>query len=143
MKLFRFPLERVLEWRRMELEQAEARFKQQAAALAEIDRERAEAEAAELRMEIQVRAWRPVWGGDLTALGAFRLAMQKCEEVLHARRVQCKKELSARQEAMLEARRRLRLLERLKEKRLAEWRRECDRETEAEAAEAYLAGWGR
>jgi hypothetical protein len=84
-----------------------------------------------------------VWGGDLTALGAFRVSAQKREEILQSRRAQCEKELAARESAMLEARRRLRLLERLKERRLSEWRAQCDRELEQDAAEAYLAGWGR
>ena len=143
MKSFHFPLERVLDWRRTELEQAETRFKQQAAALADLDRQRAEMEAADIRVEIQVRAWRPVWGGDLAALGAFRLQIQRRGEALHARRTECKKELDQRQKAMMEARRRLRLLERMKERRMAEWRAACEQELEQQAAESYLAQWGR
>jgi hypothetical protein len=44
---------------------------------------------------------------------------------------------------MLEARRRCRLLERLKEHRLTEWTAERDREVEEIAAESYLARWSR
>ena len=44
---------------------------------------------------------------------------------------------------MLEARRRCRLLERLKERRLAEWTAERDQELEEMAAETYLARWSR
>jgi len=143
MKNFHFPLERVLGWRRAELQRAEVLFKQQASVLAGIDREAAEAAAAERRMEIQVRTWRPVWGGDLAALGAFRLATQKREAVLEARRSEVQQELSKRHATMLEARRKVRLLERLQDRRLTEWRAQCDRELEQEAAEAYLAGWGR
>ena len=141
MKSFQFPLERALGWRRTQLEQAELRFKQQAAALADMDRERAELEAADFRAEIEVRAWKPVWGGDLAALGRFRLQTQRREEALHGRRAECEKELDQRQKAMMEARRRLRLLERLKERRAAEWRVECDRELEQQAAESFLAQW--
>jgi flagellar export protein FliJ len=143
MTTFRFPLERVLDWRRTELEMAESRFKQQAAALAELDRQHAELEAAGIRTEIQVRQWRPLSGGDLAALGGFRLQIKKREQGLAARRAQCREELAKRQNAMLEARRRLRLLERLKERRLAEWRAACDRELEEQAAVTYLARWSR
>jgi len=143
MTSFRFPLQKVLDWRRTELELAEARFKQQAAALAGLDRERAELEAAGIRTEIQVREWRPVSGGDLTALGGFRLQIRKRGQDMAARRVECAKELAARQNAMLEARRRLRLLERLKERRLAEWRVAETRELDEQAAVAYLARWSR
>jgi flagellar export protein FliJ len=141
MTSFRFPLERVLDWRRTELELAEARFKRQAGALAELDRQRAELEAAGIRTEIQVRQWRPVSGGDLAALGGFRLQVKVREQGLAARRAECQKELEKLQNAMLEARRRLRLLERLKERRLAEWRAAFDRELEEQAAVSYLARW--
>ena len=44
---------------------------------------------------------------------------------------------------MLEARRRCRLLERLKERRLAEWTTARDHEVEEIAAESYLARWSQ
>jgi len=138
---FRFRLQKVLDWRRTELDLAEARFKQQTAALAELDRERAELEAAGVRTEILVREWRPLSGGDLAALGGFRLQIKKREQGIAVRRGACAKELAARQSAMLEARRRLRLLERLKERRLAEWRAAQNRELDEQAAVAYLARW--
>ena len=52
MKAFQFPLERALEWRRRQLEIEESRFKQQAAALAELDRTRAELESVAIRAEL-------------------------------------------------------------------------------------------
>jgi hypothetical protein len=42
---------------------------------------------------------------------------------------------------MLEARRRCRLLERLRERRWDEWKAAADRELEETAAESYLARW--
>jgi flagellar biosynthesis chaperone FliJ len=47
------------------------------------------------------------------------------------------------QQAMVEARRRLRLLEKLEEKQLSSWKEEADREQENLAAELYLARWGK
>ena len=47
------------------------------------------------------------------------------------------------QQAMLEARRRVRLLEKLEEKQLRLWKAEADREQENLAAELYLGRWGR
>jgi len=142
MKSFHFALERVLEWRRSELDLAEARFREQMAVLAGIEREQAEMEAAGIRAEIQVRQWRPVSGSDLAALAGFRLQTKAHEKTLSARRTECARELAGRQTTMLEARRRLRLLERLKERRLAEWRAVCDRDLEEQAAELYLARFG-
>jgi len=44
---------------------------------------------------------------------------------------------------VLEAQRRVRLLERLRERRFSEWEAELNRELEALAAESYLARWKR
>jgi flagellar export protein FliJ len=140
---FRFRLQRVLEWRRTQLEIAEAHFRQQADAVAGLDRARAELEAAGISAEMQVRAWRPLGAGDLAALGNFRLLVRNRERQLAVRRAEAEKELATRQEAMLEARRRYRLLERLRERRLADWQAAADKEVEDFAAEAYLAHWPR
>jgi len=143
MNSFRFPLQKALDWRTTELELEEARFKLQVAALAALDRERAGWEAAGISAEIQVRGWSPLAGGDLTALGNFRLNVKQRETEVDARRVECRKSLEAQQTAMLEARRRCRLLERLKDRRLAEWQSARDHELEQLASEAFLAKWGR
>ena len=143
MKTFHFPLEKALEWRRIELELEEARYKQQSAELASLDRRRAEIEASGIRAEIQVREWTPVSAGDLAALGNFRLRVKSDEAELAGRRAECARKLADRQKHMLEARRRCRLLERLKERRLAEWKSAADRELEQIAAESYLSRWNQ
>ena len=143
MKAFRFPLEKALEWRRKQLELEQTRFRQQAAALAELDRSRAELEATAIRAEVQVRAWNPLAGTDLAALAGFRGFVEKQERTLAARRAECEHSLEVRKSAMLEARRRCRLLEKLRERKWAEWRAEADREAEQFAAECHLAGMVR
>ena len=140
MTAFRFRLEKVLGWRRTELELSETRFKQQMALLAELDRRQAELEAAGIRAEFQVRAARPLDGSDLAALEAFRRHIRVREQDLSVERAEEHKKLEQRQQAMLEARRRCRLLERLRERRLSEWQAATDRETEQLASESYLAG---
>ena len=143
MKAFHFPLQKALEWRRLELELEEARYKQQAAALAELDRQRAELEASGVRAEIQVREWNPVAASDLSALGGFRLRVRRDQDQLAKERQACVRKLAEQQKQMLEARRRCHLLERLKERRLAEWKAGCSREVEEIAAESYLARWSQ
>lgn len=140
MNAFRFPLERALEWRRRQLEIEENRFKQQAAALANLDRARADLESTAIRAELQVRGWAPLLGQDLTALAGFRADVKTKEEALAGRRAECQRQLEAQQRLMLEARRRYRLLEKLRERRWQEWRAAADREIEQFAAENYLAG---
>ena len=143
MKAFHFPLENALDWRRIQLELEEARYKQQGAAVAGLDRQRAEIEASGVRAEIQVREWRPIAGGDLAALGNFRLHVKLQESAIARRRFEAAQKLAEQQKLMLEARRRCRLLERLQERRLHEWTAERDREVEEIAAESYLARWSR
>jgi flagellar export protein FliJ len=143
MTSFRFRLEKVLEWRRQQMELEEARFKQQTAALAEMDGARAALEAAGIRAELEVRTWSPLAGNDLAALAGFRLHTRRQEQEIARLRAEAQKKLEALQPTMLEARRRCRLLERLRERRLAEWQAACDRELEELAGESYLAGMAR
>ena len=89
MTSFHFRLEKVLEWRRIELEQEEARFRSQSDALAAIDRRRAELEAGGIRAEVQVREWNPLAGNDLTALSAYRAHVRRSESRLSAERQAC------------------------------------------------------
>jgi flagellar export protein FliJ len=140
---FHFPLQRVLDWRRTQLEIEEAKFRQATATLAAVDHARAELEAGAVRTEFEVRRWDPVGGDDLAAFGAYRIRVRQEEVRLAAKRSECARAAAAQQAAILEARRRLKLLERLKERRLAEWTAASDREMEEIASESYLAQWGR
>jgi hypothetical protein len=141
MKAFHFPLKRVLALRRTQLELEEARYKQQTDELAALDRSRAEIEAAGIRAEAQVREWNPVAGHELSALGAFRLHVKAQEANLALKRMECARKLAEQQRVMIEAQRRCRLLERLEERRRAEWRSLRDQEIEELAAESYRARW--
>lgn len=143
MKAFRFSLEKALHWRRVQLEMEEKQFQRQAAGLAEMDRVRAELEAAAIRAEVQVRNRKPLAGLDLAALAGFRQYVHNEEQALAARRAECQDQLNQQQRIMMEARRRYRLLERLKERRLAAWRAAADRELDQLAAESHLAGIAR
>jgi hypothetical protein len=142
MTRFHFPLQKVLDWRRTQLEIEEEKFRQRAETIAAVDRARAELEAGAALTESEVRRWDPVGGGDLRALGDYRAHVRAAEARLRADRAERARALAAQQAAMLEARRRFRLLERLKERRLAEWKSASDREIEEIASESYLAQWG-
>jgi len=136
---FRFRLEKVLAWRRRQLEVAEIDFKREAAALAEIERASAELEASGIRTEVEVRQWTPLTGRELAALSGFRVHLERRAKELAARRVEQAARLAERERALLEARRRCRLLERLRERRLAEWQAASAAELEQAASESHLA----
>jgi flagellar export protein FliJ len=138
---FRFPLQKALDWRKAQLELEEIQFRRQTAAMADLDSASAQLNASGKTAERQVRDWNPVSAGELAALGSYRLHVKLKESELAAPRAECRQELDRRQSVMLEARRRLRLLERLRERHLAEWQRARDKELEDLASEAYLAKW--
>ena len=143
MNAFRFPLERVMDWRRQQMELEEAKLRQQAAAIAQLDRTRAQLQAAGIAAEIDVRRWTPLAGSDLAALGGFRRHVRDQEQQLAVQRVARAQQMSGQQQVLLEARRRYRLLERLRERRLAEWQEAVDRELETLAAESHSARLSR
>ncbi len=90
-----------------------------------------------------MRQWKPVAGRDVTALGGYRLHVMAQEQEIAVSRAKHQTALEAQEAVMLEARRRCRLLERLRERRRAEWQAAGDREVEELASESYLAGWAR
>jgi hypothetical protein len=141
MNSFRFSLQKVLDWRRTQLDMEEQLFRQQSAAMARLEQESAQLTAAGNTAELQVRTWNPVAGGELAALGNYRLHVKLRETEFTVSRAQCRKELERREKIMLETRRRMRLLERLKEHRMAEWCKDRDKELEDLASDAYLAKW--
>jgi hypothetical protein len=141
MRAFGFRLERVLEWRRTQLELEENKFRRESAALSALDRARAEWEAAGIKAEGQVRQSSEITGRELAALGEFRLLVRSREAAIAGQRAAQVNSLAAQKAALLEAQRRCRLLERLKERRLEEWRLAGNKETEELASEMYLAQW--
>ena len=143
MTTFHFPLERALDWRRTELAMSQALLEKQLAILAEIDRARLELDDMGHRANLEVRQFQPLAGADLGALAEFRERVRARGRDLTAKRLECQKEVALRQAAVVESRRRSRLLEKLKEKRWAEWQAARDRELEELAAESYLAQWAR
>lgn len=143
MKNFSFSLERVLKVRGLQLGIEEARYQQQAARVAELVHEHAALEAGGLRAETEVRAWGTVAGSDVAALGNFRLRVRSEAAQLTERKTEAVRLLVERERGMQEARRRCRLLERLKERRRTEWQAGFDKELEEAASESFLAGWAR
>jgi hypothetical protein len=140
---FRFSLQNVLDWRRCELELEEAKLRRQAAAIAELDRARAELESEGIAAELSVRERNPVAGSELVALAGFRMGVRLKEQRIAAQRAAREQDLARQRQTMLEARRRYRLLERLRDRRWEEWRAAASRELENFASESYLAQWTR
>ena len=140
---FRFRLEKVLQWRRKQLELEEAEYHQRVREAAELEAERSRMEASGIGAETQVRAWSPLTGIDLAALANYREYVAVQERQIAVRHAEARKRAEAQQKAMFEARRRCQLLERLKERRMAEWQAAAGKELEQLAAESHLARLSR
>jgi flagellar FliJ protein len=143
MKTFRFPLQRVLEWRALQLrveEEKLAGLQQQLASLLEL-REKLAAERN--RSQSNLFASGTAAGSDLQTWALYQARLIKQQELLKTQLLQCEKLTLEQRQRLLKARTDHRVLERLKERRWRQWVYLNDRELEDSAAEAYLSKWSR
>jgi flagellar export protein FliJ len=143
MKRFEFRLARVRDFRRQQLEEEEAKLEVLRAERRQLEAEslRLENEAAGIRNSLMVTG--SVEAQDLVAADRYLhyLAMEGKRQA--AKMADWQERTAKQQQAMVEARRRVRLLEMLEEKQLRLWKEEADREQENLSAELYLARWGK
>lgn len=143
MKTFRFPLQRVLEWRALQLrveEEKLAGLQQQRASLLHL---REKLASARNRSESHLFASGAAAGSDLQSWALYQARLARQQEILKAQIVQCEKLIAEQRQRLLKARTDHRVLEKLKERRWRQWLYLNDREVEETAAEVYLARWGR
>jgi flagellar export protein FliJ len=136
MKAFRFRLDRVLDWRRTELDMEETRLKQLHAELAALALEKTALEGARDDACRSVLESASVSGADLQLLSGYNAAVKRLSARLDEKRRTSEQATLAQQQKLLEARRRLRLLENLKDRRLTEWKYETERQMDADAPTA-------
>lgn len=143
MKSFRFPLQRVLDWRSLQLRTEEeklAGLQQKLASL--IQREKA-LTVAQLKSESAVLGSPSIEGSDLRALAGFQVRIKSERAMLKANRTQCEMQVAEQRKRLLKARKDCRVLEQLKEKQHKEWWYLGQREVEETAADSYISNWLR
>jgi flagellar FliJ protein len=143
MKTFRFPLQRVLEWRSLQLrveEEKLAGLQQQLASLLEL-LERIV--SARNRSESHLFVSGTAAGSELQSWALYQARLARQRDVLKTQIAQCEKLVLEQHQRLLKARTDHRVLEKLKERRWRQWVYLNDREVEDTAAEVYLAKWGR
>jgi regulator of protease activity HflC (stomatin/prohibitin superfamily) len=143
MRSFKFRLERVLDWYGNQFQLEQARLATAMVSLHAIQHSIARFHAECLSVERDIIGRRDIPGRDFPALGLYRLRARKLEH-------EFSQELQRREQAMRdqmqrvqEAQRRVRLVEKLRERRQAEHRYLEEKEIETLAAEAFLARWDR
>jgi flagellar export protein FliJ len=141
MRGFQFSLERVLSWRRTELRAEEARLGPLVAERARLEAAHVEIVRAHAHAQEDLLSSGPVSGAELEALAHYRVRLEKQKIAVEQNARQCGERIAAQRARIVETQRRARLLEKLRGRRLEEWRSEGERETENFAGEAYLARW--
>ena len=141
MKAFRFPFDRVRQWRAQQLEIEEAKLQRLFAEQNAIRLARKALAEERLAEERAVCASGSTAAAELAALDAFVRYVVAEQKRLNGEEQNCDQRIAVQQKQLAEARRRVELLDRLKEKRLTEWWLEFDREQETLAGELFLAKW--
>ncbi len=143
MKPFRFNLERVLEFQAAQLRAEEVKLQilnEEASnlrsALESLDEGCAEEED-------KIRHATVLAGSDLQSLELYRRQIQGQKQRLRDRLADVARRLEAQREQLLKVRRKHRLLEKLKERRLQEWTIKSSKEIEQIASESHLARFVR
>jgi hypothetical protein len=138
---FRFRLEQVLSWRRAASEMEEHKLRRLSFELDRTERARTQVALERTTAERGLLRESAVSGADLSAHAAYLAQLDRQERALHQRRQEQERLVSEQLQQLTEARRRLRLLEKLRVRALAEWQAAADREFEDLAAESHLARW--
>jgi hypothetical protein len=139
MKRFNFPLERVRRWRSEQRSLEELKLQQLRAerqALADA-KEQVQSDLAKTQQEILAQ---PSFEAlELESLDSFRIHVRGRVRDIENRERQWEAKVVEQRQRVIEARRQFELLDRLRQKALAEWRAAGDKEQETLAAEMFLA----
>src|ERR1700722_19609089 len=140
---FQFSLEKVLRWRGVELTAEEAKLKAMLQVQLHLQTQLADVSAERSKLISSLGSMPDLRGDDLRTLTACGLRLRRTAETLAQRLLQCGRELTKQRRKYSEAKRRVRLLEELKDRRLQEWKYEDAARLEELASESFLANWNR
>ena len=141
MAAFQFRLDRVLEWYRTQLQLEEGRLATCLAALNLVEERIARLQAERLSVERGLITGHSILASDLSSLGSYRLRARKEAAALEQDRILRERTLAGQRAAVQAAQRRVRLVEKLRDRRMSEYLYAEDRALENLAAEAYLSKW--
>ena len=141
MHRFQFRLQRVLQWQERVCHIEEDKLHTCLSDVAETEEKLARLAAERIAIEQEFSSQQALAAPDLSALAAFRhkavLHRQALEHELQSRRTI----LDVQRQKLLAERRRLQVIEKLRERALQEYNRAVDKEVEALSYESYLSTW--
>ena len=144
MQPFRFRLERVFDWQQTVCRLEEEKMRLCRFAIAETEEKLAQLKAGSLATEHELfkRPTLPaISASDLKALAEFRLKVIKQGRALAAEKQARIQALEKQTEKLQAERHRLRLIEKLRERALADYTLAANRELETLALECHLSKW--
>ncbi|MDR3719735.1 MAG: hypothetical protein P4K98_13110 [Bryobacteraceae bacterium] len=142
MKKFAFRLERLLQWRTLEREQAEGRLQALFSELEQLDAaRRALEESLESAEESVLRP--DVLTEERHALDGYRRFIASEKQRLLGLRAELETRIEKQRLVLVEAERKVEALSRMRDDKKAEWRVELDKEQEELVSELVVARWGR
>jgi flagellar export protein FliJ len=143
MARFQFSLEKVLRWRVVELTTEEAKLKALVQEQLHLQTLLAEVSSERSKLISSLGAMPDLRGDDLRTVTACGLRLRRNAESLAQQLQRCGRDLFKQRRKYSEAKRRVRLLEELKNRRLQEWKYEEAALLEELASESFLANWNR
>jgi flagellar export protein FliJ len=143
MKAFRFPLQRVLEWRALQMRTEEEKLSAIQNQLAEVLHRESALVAAQLNAEMSLLGRQVLDGSEFRALAAFQLRIRGEKISLAAARKNLETQIAEQRKRLLKARKDCKILDNLKDRRKKAWTYLSDREIENTAAESYISNWAR
>jgi flagellar export protein FliJ len=143
MTTFHFRLQRVLEFRGTQFQVAESECHRAAARLRSIQAQQAALAARKSETRKAFANLPEAEGSDLMPLPDWYQWTEKAGSRLSSLERTAVEELQKHRDALIEARRKVRLLEKLRDKRQAEWQQQFDREIEELAADSTNSRYAR
>jgi flagellar FliJ protein len=141
MKKFDFPLDRVMDFRRIQVRLEEAKLEVLYTGLRAIDAREVSLIQQKAKSEKALKSADSVTGQDLQLFDSYGRAMREELKRMDKTRVECRKRIAAQLAVVVVKRREVKLLEHLKEQKLDKWEEEMSKEIDSQAEEAYLAKW--
>jgi flagellar export protein FliJ len=138
---FRFRLRRVLQWQERVCRLEEERLRQLAAELAETDSKLDRLAAERVSIEQEFAGHSSLSPRDLQALAQYRRRAAAERLTLEQEREGRLAALAAQREKLLAERRKMQVIEKLRDRALQEYTRAADRELETVSYESYLSTW--
>jgi len=143
MKAFRFPLQRVLEYRELQMRTEEEKLSTVQNQLEEVLHRENALTAAQLNAEMNLLGQSLVEATEFRALSAFQLRIRSEKISLLAARKNLETQIAEQRKRLLKVLKDCKILENLKDRRKKAWTYLSDREIENTAAESYISSWAR